>query len=118
MTTIKIFRNQNRDIVRYEVSGHVDFDEHGRDILCAAVSVLSQTSILALEKVCRIKQSDLELCVDEQSGYLMASLSKKLQGEERKCANIVLESMVVGMEDLAKQYPKYIKITREEEDLC
>lgn len=118
MTTIKIFRNQNRDIVKYEVSGHVDFDEHGRDILCAAVSVLSQTAILALESVCKVSRKYIDLCVDEQTGFLRVSLSDKLPEETRKCANIVLESMVVGMEDIALQYPKYISLVGKEENKC
>lgn len=118
MTTIKIFRNQNRYIVKYEVSGHVDFDEHGRDILCAAVSVLSQTAILALEKVCKISHCDIDLCVDEKTGYLRVSLSDQIPKDKRDKANIVLESMVVGMEDISLQYPKYINLVGKEENKC
>ncbi len=110
MTEIKIFRNQNGHIVEYEVAGHADFDDYGRDILCAAVSVLSQTTILALEKVCKISQNDIEIYLDEETGYLKASLSENLTKDQRDSADIVLSTMIVGMEDLALQYPKHINL--------
>lgn len=114
MTNVKIFRNQNGDILKYEVSGHADFDDHGRDILCAAVSVLSQTTILALNKVCKINENDIKFCIDEKTGYLEVTLSKSLKQDLRNSANIVLETMVVGLGDLATQYPKYINLMEKE----
>lgn len=114
MTEIKIFRNQNGHVVEYEVAGHADFDDYGRDILCAAVSVLSQTTILALEKVCSISQNDMEISLDEETGYLKVSLSEGLTKDQRNSANIVLSTMIVGMEDLALQYPKHINLMEKE----
>ncbi len=114
MTEINIFRNQNGHIIEYEVSGHSGFDDYGRDILCAAISVLSQTTILALEKVCNISQNDMKFCVDEKTGYLKVSLSETLTKNQRESANIVLETMIVGMEDLASQYPKHMNLIEEE----
>ena len=118
MTQIEIFRNQSGHIVEYEVSGHADFDDYGRDILCAAVSVLSQTTILALEKVCKISRNDIKFCVNENTGYLKVTLSDNLTTDQRSSANIVLETMIVGMEDLAFQYPKHIKLMEKEEYRC
>ncbi len=118
MTNVKIFRNKNGDILKYEVSGHADYDDHGRDILCAAVSVLSQTTILALNKVCKINENDIEFCIDEKTGYLEVAISKGLKAEQRNNANIVLETMVVGLEDLATQYPKHISLMEKEEKQC
>lgn len=115
MTKIKIFRDQNGHIFKYEISGHADFDDYGKDILCAAISVLSQTSILALEKVCKISQSDIKFCIDEDTGYLKLILSKSLSKNQRESANIVLETMVVGLSDLRDQYPEHINIIEEEE---
>ena len=115
MTQVEILRNQNGHIVEYEVSGHADFDDYGRDILCAAISVLSQTTILALEKVCKISQNDIKFCVNENTGYLKVTLSDNLTEDQRASANIVLETMIVGMEDLAFQYPKHIKLMEKEE---
>ena len=118
MTEIKIFRNQDGHVVEYEVSGHTDFDDYGSDILCAAVSVLSQTTILALEKVCNISQNDMKICLDEQTGYLKVTLSENLIKDQRDSADIVLSTMILGMEDIALQYPKHIKLLRKEAYTC
>ncbi|AFS78988.1 hypothetical protein DUF464 [Gottschalkia acidurici 9a] len=114
MTNIKIFTDQDGSIVQYEISGHADFDEYGKDILCAAISVLSQTTLIALNKVCGIKEKDIAFSVDDESGYLKVSIPKNLEKNIKDKANVVLETMIVGIEDLAYQYPKYISIKKEE----
>ena len=43
------------------------------------------------------------------------TLSDNLTEDQRNSANIVLETMIVGMEDLAFQYPKHIKLMEKEE---
>ena len=50
MTQIKIFR-QNKSIIGFECSGHTGYDVEGSDIVCAAISTLTLTCILGLEKV-------------------------------------------------------------------
>ena len=50
MTHIKIFR-QNKSIIGFECSGHTGYDVEGSDIVCAAISTLTLTCILGLEKV-------------------------------------------------------------------
>lgn len=114
MTNVKIFRNKNGDILKYKVSGHADFDDYGKDILCAAISVLTQTTILALNKVCKINENDIKFCIDEKTGYLEVAISENLKQNIRNSANIVLETMVVGLEDLATQYPKHINLIEKE----
>lgn len=34
-----------------EIRGHANYDQHGRDIVCSAVSAISQTAILGLQAV-------------------------------------------------------------------
>ena len=109
MININIFRDNNDSIVGYEIEGHANYDEHGRDILCAAVSVLSQTTLIALNKVCGVDEESLSFSVENDRGYLKVSISKELEKEIRYKADIVLETMIVGIEDLSEQYPEYIK---------
>ena len=37
----------------YTVKGHADYDKEGRDIVCSAISSLTQTIAIALNKECR-----------------------------------------------------------------
>ena len=110
MTKIKIFKDKSGNIIQYEMIGHADFGEYGNDILCAAISVLSQTTLIALNKVCGIEEDDISFSVDEDKGYLKVSIPKDLEKNISDRANIVLETMIVGLEDLAEQYPEYINL--------
>ena len=65
MTAIKIFRDQNKDCIGYEISGHAEFDDSGRDIVCAAISILATTTHNAIEKLTSDKFGHEE---DEDSG--------------------------------------------------
>ena len=49
MIKIDLFKNEKNLIVAYAVNGHADYAEEGKDIVCAAVSVLTQAAINGLE---------------------------------------------------------------------
>ena len=53
MVSIGIQRNEDDQVVGCHMSGHAGYDEHGYDIVCAAVSVLSATTMLGLTKIAR-----------------------------------------------------------------
>ena len=42
-----LLRKEN--IVGFEIIGHADFDEYGKDIVCSAVSILAYTCVNTLE---------------------------------------------------------------------
>ena len=55
MITVDLFKNEQGLITGYKVSGHAGFAAAGEDIVCGAVSVLTQTPILGLEQHFRSK---------------------------------------------------------------
>lgn len=112
MININILRDNKGKVVEYEIEGHANYDEHGKDIICAAISVLSQTTLIALNKVCGIDEQQMCFSVDNKKGYLKVSLAENLEKEARNKADIVLETMIVGIEDLSDQYPQYINFKK------
>jgi len=110
MTKIKIFKNADGKIVRYEVSGHSGYDSYGRDIVCAAISILAQTALNSLNEVCGIEEKYICYTLIEEQGYLDVSLSENLSKELLEKAEIVLETMLVGFKGLQDVYPKYITL--------
>ena len=50
MIKIDLFKNEKNLMVAYEVNGHADYAEEGKDIVCAAVSVLTLAAINGLEE--------------------------------------------------------------------
>lgn len=105
MTQIKIFR-QNKSIVGFECSGHTGYDVEGSDIVCAAISTLSLTCILGLEKV---QKQYVEVRRDDKKGYLKVVLKtndlKKIEQSQ-----VLFETMLLGLKEIQSAYKKYIKL--------
>ena len=49
MTKIRLFFNGN-DIIGFSAEGHTGFADRGEDIVCAAISVLTQTAVIGLQQ--------------------------------------------------------------------
>ncbi len=109
MIMVKIDRNQQGTIMKYEISGHANAANYGEDIVCAAVSVLSQTTLLALHEIVKIETS-----YQVRSGFLTCELPKSLNREQRQKADLLLESMVLGVKNLIVSYSEYISLHDKE----
>lgn len=110
MIKFKIYRDRHKNIVGYMVKGHAGYDVFGKDIVCAAISVLSQTALISLNKVCKIEEKDLFYEIDEEIGYINVSLVDKLSKTQRDNANIVLQTLELGIKEITQSYPEYITL--------
>ena len=43
-------------IRKYTVEGHANYGEYGEDIVCSAVSILAQTTLISMVEVCGINE--------------------------------------------------------------
>ncbi len=100
MTKIKVFRNNEGNIVALEVKGHTGYAVEGSDIVCAAVSALTQNALLGIKQVAKIETED-----SISEGYLKFTLSKT-----NVESNAILETLYLGLKDLTKGYAHYIKM--------
>ena len=55
MVSIEIQRNSDGQVIGCHLSGHAGYDEHGFDIVCAAVSALTATAMLGLTQIANQK---------------------------------------------------------------
>lgn len=106
MTNIVISKNNN-NIIKVVCSGHSGYAQNGKDIVCAAISSIVQTAILGLAKVVKIK---IEFNRDDNAGYLKFELPLNISNEKMEQAQIILKTMLAGLEDLQGGYSKYIKL--------
>lgn len=85
------------------ISGHAGHAPPGQDIVCSAISTLTQTFIASVEELtdCRIR-SDLRL------GNAVIEY-EDLTGD----AQLLIESFFIGAEGVASAYPEYVSISRE-----
>lgn len=83
-----------------KISGHANFANHGKDIVCASVSSIAITTINALVRIDQecIKYNELE-------GLIDLTVLK-----QDKTVVTLIENMISLLQELEKQYPKNIKI--------
>jgi len=109
MTEIKIFRDKSTNIVKGILNGHADFEDIGKDIVCASVSSVLFMALNGIENVLNVK---FGYSMDD--GYVEFVFPDDLDDNKRKEINILLDSMYLFLSDLEKQYPDNVKITELE----
>lgn len=90
-------------ITGYKVSGHAGFGEEGTDIVCSAVSSLTQAPLLGLERHLKLKPSYV---VNQEDGILEVALNSA----PTDLTEAILQTMAYGVESIACQCPQYVRI--------
>ncbi|MFJ7971204.1 ribosomal-processing cysteine protease Prp [Psychrobacillus sp. NPDC096389] len=108
MIKVTITRDQSGLIHSFEMKGHADFAEHGKDLVCAGASAVSfgaVNAIIALTEITPvIKQKG-------DGGYLYVEVPGISNPEKAANIQLILESMIVSLQTIEQDYSKYIKIT-------
>nr|MBP3258616.1 ribosomal-processing cysteine protease Prp [Bacilli bacterium] len=82
------------------ISGHANYDDYGKDIVCASVSTIAITTINAI-----IEFDKDSINVEESVGYLKINILK-----HTKETDTLISNMNKLFEELELKYPKNIKI--------
>lgn len=99
MTTVKFYKDKNI-YTGFECSGHTGFSEEGTDILCSAISALTQSAYLGITKVLNLK-CDMQ----RRDGYFKVEIL-----EEASHAQDILKTLKLSLEDIKLGNEKYIQI--------
>ena len=99
MIKIKVDYNSNY-IKKVRVTGHANYDDYGKDILCASVSSIVITSINLI-----LKMDYKCISVIQKEGLIDLTVLK-----EEKDVNRILENMLDMLKELSKDYEKNVKI--------
>lgn len=110
MITAKIYKDKDGYIRRYSLSGHANYDKYGSDIVCAGVSALSQTTLISLVEVCEIAEDSIVYSIDDKTGFLDVRLPKDIEAFKLENSQILLKSLVVGIDSIIENYPDYINL--------
>lgn len=99
MIKIKV-EHDNDFISKIVITGHANYDDYGKDIVCAAVSASVLTTI---NGIIALDNSILEV-----DNILDKMTIKVLKNE--KNSQVLLNSMLSNLKSLVVEYPKNIKI--------
>lgn len=109
MIRVTFLREQGR-LVGFDCKGHADYAEQGQDIVCSAVSVLAQTTVLGLVQVAHIPAG----YAIEEDGGLHCILGRDATGEQCKEAELLLKTLSAGLHAVDESYPGYLKFVSKE----
>lgn len=111
MIKAQLWLDRDGVVSGFTVKGHAGCGSFGNDIVCAAVSALTQTAVLGLE---RYLVQPPQVIVEP--GLLQLHLPRKLDAGERNLAGVILGTMYLGLQATAAEYSKYIKIEEIRDD--
>jgi len=110
MTNIKVYAYEDGRLHGFMASGHAGGKKvRGYDLVCCAVSVLTQTAVNALESITGT-QPEVAL----QDGFLRCHLPDGLDERQMHDAQIVLRTVMQGLTDIQKIYPTLVRIQHRE----
>lgn len=91
----------NDDIIK--ISGHANFDNFGKDIVCASVSSIVYTTINAI-----LNFNSKAIKYDDNKDIIINIIKKD------EITRKLIDNMLTLLEELHKQYPDNIKISKGE----
>ncbi len=97
-------------LTQFIYDGHADYDDYGKDIVCAAVTAQCMMVYNGLNEIMKIKN---ELVLNDNGGYLSVNI-QKASISEKKEAQILLETLLLGIKAILLQYEKFINLIEEE----
>ena len=108
MTHVSIIKTRSGEYKGFNCIGHSGYAEAGEDIVCAAVSVLVINTINSLD---RLAGEKFKLVTNEEEGLIDC----RFEGRINDKSKLLLESMILGLQEIKKQYGKtFIDLTFEE----
>lgn len=113
MIELTIFRNSDGVIHGFRVSGHAGFAKKGKDVVCAAASVLAINTVNSIEGLTEEKVSVVS---NEKKGLIECVLPGRKNGIINKDADLLINSMLLGFKALEGQYGDYIRIKEAPND--
>ncbi len=108
MTRIIIRKTTNGEYAGFNCQGHAEFARKGKDIVCAALSILTINTINSLEKLTHEK---MEVEEDEKAGIISCSFKGSISDESK----LLVDSYVLGCQGVFQSYGnKYVELEFKE----
>ncbi|MBD5806685.1 ribosomal-processing cysteine protease Prp [Lactobacillus sp. 0.1XD8-4] len=95
--------DSNHRITSFKLTGHADSGPYGQDIVCAAVSALSISTINGLERVVHTRP---HVERDNANGGFLEVTNLDLDRESQ----ILLSTLLNGLIDIQESYPQNIEV--------
>ena len=110
-TAVTFYRRPDGALVGYRAKGHTGYAESGSDIVCAAVSALTQSTLNGLQNILK---APVECEIDDRSALLEAKFTAAITENQLQRAQLLLETLLQGLQAIERSYPRNVRIFFEE----
>lgn len=108
MTEISIIDNQISKKLQIYLNGHSEYADSGEDIVCSAISVLSQSIFNGITEILRY-----DISHEIRAGYFYFEIPESIWKQDSR-VKILIDTLILNLKDLEVQYRDYIKLCIEE----
>lgn len=113
MTRVMIRRDADGYISGFCVQGHAGFAAKGEDLVCAGISAITFTAMAGLEGVAGIVQQAES---DPGKARIAYDLPNGVSERQFGIAQIIMETMRLGLEEMMAEYSEFIEVVEERGD--
>ena len=107
MIRVTVLKDQNR-YQEFSCIGHAGFEDAGKDIVCAAVSMLV---INTINSITSFTKDAIDVHAEEETGTIIC----KLPNEYSHDTQLLIDAMLLGLSEVSNQYgSEFITLTIKE----
>ena len=109
MTEVKIHKTKSGEYLKFTCDGHAGYANYGKDIVCAAISILVINTVNSLGE---ITKEAVQVETDEEAGRISCTF---LRQPLKETSVALMDSLILGLSQIEAQYGKqHCKLTFEE----
>ncbi|MBZ4664921.1 ribosomal-processing cysteine protease Prp [Mahella sp.] len=107
MISVKFYKAEDGSIKGFSIDGHADYGDEGSDIVCAAVSMVAQTTALSMQELLNIP-----IRLEMDKGNMICLLPDEYE-RSRDDAQLLLRAMELGLKNIEQGYKGNIRVIEE-----
>ena len=110
-TTVTFVKRSDGALLGYSAGGHSGYAESGADIVCAAVSALTQSTLNGLKNVLK---APVMFDQDDEGAFIEAMLTPEATEAQIQQAQLLLVTLLEGLQAIQREYPRNLRIILRE----
>ena len=106
-TAVTFWKRSDGALLGYSADGHSGYAEAGADIVCAAISALTQSTLNGLKNVLK---APVMFDQDDGGAFIEAILTPEATEEEIQLAQLLLVTLCDALQAIQREYPRNLRI--------
>lgn len=107
MVRVEVRRKADGAIAGFRMTGHAEYAEAGKDIVCAGLSAVAIGTINAVEALLGVRL----VAGTPERGTLEAAVPEGTEGRRGEDVQLLLEALVHMVRDIEAHYGTYVRVT-------